>query len=361
MTPTNFDDLLFIRKPAEGQDPDSLTTGGCDTVIAPTESPEEWETKAEALRELFRQTLGEQPDLDGPLSVEVLGEEDCGDYLKRTVSYLAEPGERISAHVLIPKGLKGKAPAILTIHPTTRYGKEQAIGNDPEPGGQDRAYGLHLAQRGFITFSYDLLSANERQYPGCDSFETAPFYEKHPRWSIRGKDLWDVGRAIEVLLMVDEVDGDRIGSIGHSQGGGITIHAMALDSRIKAGVSNCGEWPARLSKNPFNHARTRWWVGRPRLRPFCVTGKPFPVDMHEYLALAAPRAIMNISALNDFGYSEGERPFTEEAFTNLTQNVGRVFDLLGAPDNFRCITHLEGHSFLAAQRDAAYRFLEEKL
>ena len=359
MAQVSFDDLLLVRKAADGMELEQLTMGGGESVVAPAETAEEWHRKAEALRELFRQTLGERPNIDGPLSLEINGEEDCGDYVKRTVSYLVEPDERINACALIPKGAAGKTPAVLTIHQTTTFGKEEVLGNNPE--GQDLAYALHLVQRGFITFSYDLLSAGERQYEGYRSFDTDPFYEKHPDWSIRGKDLWDVGRAIDVLHTMDEVDPERIGSIGHSQGGGITIHAMALDSRIKAGVCNCGDWPMRLSKNPFNHARTGWWVGRPRLRPFCHAGKEFPVDMHEYLALIAPRAIMNISALNDNKYSEEERTITEPAFANLTENVAKVFGLVGAPENFRCITHFDGHSFPERQREAAYAFLEHKL
>ena len=159
----------------------------------------------------------------------------------------------------------------------------------------------------------------------------------------------------------NKLDLNRIGAAGHSQGGGITIDAMAVDDRIKAGVSNCGTWPLRLSKNPFNHARTGWWVGRPLLRPYCQAGKPFPIDMHECLALAAPRAIMNICALNDCMYTPEEESVTRAAFENLDGNVSRVFALTGIEDNFRNVLHLNGHSFLEEQRETAYAFLDEKL
>jgi len=257
--------------------------------------------------------------------------------------------------------LKDKAPAVLCIHPTTPLGKEQTIGNDSTEKGQDRAYALHLVTKGYVTLAYDLLSAGDRCYKGLKDFDTAPFYEKYPEWSVRGKDLWDVQRAIDFLETMDEVDSERIGSIGHSQGGGITIHAMALDNRIKAGVSSCGMFPARLSKNPFNNARTGWWVGRPFLRPYCYIGKPFPIDMHEYLALIAPRAIMNISALNDCKYTLEEENITRSAFNNLAENVSKAFSLLKVEDNFKNVLHINGHSFLQEQRKIAYAFLDEKL
>ena len=230
MSGVTFDDLMLIRKGGEG-----LTMGSCVSSVEKLTTLEEWETKAEALKLLFEQTLGQKPDVACSLDLTVLGEVDRGEYIERKVEYAVGPGERISAYALLPKGVQGKSPAVLCIHPTTAFGKEQVIGNDPSPKGQDRAYAVHLVRRGYVTFAYDLLSANERNYPGCKSFETAPFYEKFPTWSIRGKDLHDAQCALDVMSSMDEVDADRIGSIGHSQGGGITIHLAAVDSRVKVG------------------------------------------------------------------------------------------------------------------------------
>ena len=214
---------------------------------------------------------------------------------------------------------------------------------------------------GYVTLSYDLLSAGERCYEGHGHYDTAPFYQQHPDWSVRGKDLWDVSRAIDLLETLDEVDVSRIGSIGHSQGGGITIHAMALDTRIKAGVSSCGDWPERLSRNPFNHARTSWWVGRPLLRPYCHAGKPFPIDLHEYLALAAPRAMLQIVALDDWMFGLEDEGITRPAFENLAENVADVYRLLNADDCFRSVLHTRGHGFEREQREEAYAFLDAHL
>jgi hypothetical protein len=136
---------------------------------------------------------------------------------------------------------------------------------------------------------------------------------------------------------------------------------MGLDSRIRAGVSNCGDWPSRFSRNPFNHCRTGWWVGRPFLRPYAHSGKPFPIDLHEYLALIAPRAILNIVALNDWSYTVEEEPLTRPVLERLADAVSGVFSLLGAGGQFRQVLHTRGHSFLQEQREIAYAFLDEKL
>ncbi|MBB30636.1 MAG: hypothetical protein CME25_17240 [Gemmatimonadetes bacterium] len=356
MTDVTFDDLLEIRKGEEG-----LTMGSGPSRIGTVSNIEEWEIKAAALRDIFRQTLGRKPDVDCPLDQEVVEEKNHGDHIRRTIAYNLAPDERINGYLLIPKNLKGKAPAVLCIHQTTPFGKEQVVGTDESEVGRDLSYALHLVREGFVTFAYDLLTANERKYKDLRDFETAPFYEKFPEWSIRGKDLWDVQKALDLLETIDEVDPRRIGSIGHSQGGGITIHAMALEPRIQAGVSSCGDWPARLSKNPFNHARTGWWVGRPFLRPYCYTGKQFPIDLHEYLALAAPRSIMPINALNDFAYSLDEAPLTRPIMEAMSRTVSKVFALYSVESNFQQILHEEKHSFHTAQRETAYTFLKSKL
>ncbi|MSS72934.1 MAG: hypothetical protein EXS64_15795 [Candidatus Latescibacteria bacterium] len=350
----SFDDLLNIRKGGE-----NLTLGSGPSRIEKIATVEEWKIKAGALREVFLQTLGHAPAISCPLSPEVIDEVDCGDHLRRRVAYSLEPDEKISAYVLIPRDRQGRMPAVLSIHGTTPLGKEQGIGNDPAV--QECAHALHLVRRGYVTLAYDLLSAGERAYKGLRAFDTAPFYERHPAWSVRGKDLWDASRAVDLLQTLEEVDPERIGSIGHSQGGGITLHAMALDPRIKAGVSNCGDWPSRLSMNPFNHCRTGWWVGRPFLRPYAHAGKPFPIDLHEYLALIAPRAILNIVALNDWGYTVEEEPLTRPVLDHLADAVSAVFSLLGAEGKFKQALHTRGHSFLQEQQEMAYAFLDENL
>ncbi len=349
----DFNDLPLIRRGCD--------SGGGESRLVPVNSIEEWEQKADALREIFIQMLGETPYHDIDPAPEVVSEENCNGYLRRKINYNTGPDERISAYMLLPEKIIGTIPAVLCVHQTVNMGKDQVIGLDPTPTGQDMAYAEHLVQQGFITFAYDILPAGERAYPGIEPFDTGPFYEKYPQWSIVGKEIFDVSQALNVLEAMPEVDQDRLGSIGHSKGGGITIHAMAFDPRIRAGVSSCGAWPNRMSKNPWRSARGSWWVGLPRMRPFCLTGKEFPVQLHELLALAAPRALMNITALNDNKYSLEEAPLTGAAYLNMTENLKAIYRLYDRERYFENITHLNGHGFVEEQRTPAYDFLKRHL
>jgi pimeloyl-ACP methyl ester carboxylesterase len=271
----------------------------------------------------------------------------------------------VTSIALVPKGGTRPRPAVLCIHPTCDIGKLQTIGRDPAetqpPEKVDRAYGVHLVRRGFVVLAPDLLASGDRRYPGVRSFDNGPFYLKHPRWSGTGKDLWDLGRALDVLQRIPEADPERIGSLGHSQGGGLTTYLMAVDKRVKAGVNNCGLWPLRSQKNPYSLARTSWWIGRPALRPFCLTGKDFPGDVHELMALAAPRAAMTIIALDDWGYLPAEEGVSRPMWEDLGANVRKIFAMCGAAGQFELRLHFEGHSFPASMREAAYSFLEKSL
>jgi len=353
-----FDDLLDIRT----GDDELFFSGGGDSRIVSLETCEQWQIKAAALKELFIQTLGNIPDnIDAPLNPGIVTEEKCDGYLKQKIKYNVEPDERIDAYLLIPDDLQKKTPAVLCLTPTADIGKEQTIGNGTTDNDKDRAYALHLVKQGYITLTFDWDSSGTRQYSGLEPFDNAPFYEKHPEWSAVGKNLWDIKKAVDYLFTLDYVDTERIGSIGHSQGGGGTIYAMAMDSRIKVGVSSCGGFPLRMEKNPFSYARNRWWIGRPALRPYCLTGKPFPSDIHELLALCAPRPFLYIAALNDCKYSLDEKKLVKESLNNMSDNIRKIYAILKSEDNFEISLHCNGHSFVKEQRNIAYNFLNKHL
>ena len=89
-----FDDLLYMRKGTN-----DLTLGYNPSRIEKIITADEWEIKAEALREIFRQTLGESSAVSCSLSPQIIEETDCKDHLRRKVAYSLEPDERICAYV----------------------------------------------------------------------------------------------------------------------------------------------------------------------------------------------------------------------------------------------------------------------
>jgi len=165
-----------------------------------------------------------------------------------------------------------------------------------------------------VTFAPDLLGSGERMYPGRRHFDNEPFYEKHPRWSGTGKDLWDMGRALDVMESMPEVDRVRIGSIGPLPGRRHHLLPHAVDARVRVGVSNCGLWPHRLAKNPFCVARTGWWIGRPCPEPALPLRKNPRRSTSMTLRPRRAAPFLNISSLAEYGYTAADEPSHQPAW-----------------------------------------------
>lgn len=313
---------------------------------------EQWQKKRkDILARLFR-TIGLPPVSRNTRALESTAEEELSEYARCKISYQVGNGDRITAYLLRPKDIEPPAPAIIAMHQTVGSGKAEVVGLD---GHQDFAYGHELALRGYIVLAPDYLAAGERVFPEKDSFESGPFYEQYPDWSMVGKNIEDSMAAVDVLHMLDFVDKERIGAIGHSHGGHNTIFAMALDDRIRAGVSNCG-----LSVFSEEEERLEWSLDKgyiyiPALREYFLKDLEPPFDIHEVAALITPRPWLNISSYYDVAY--GNQEFLAEVGVQLY----RVYRLFNAPSAFAFYMHGNDHSFPRSARALAYGWLDRYL
>ncbi len=315
-------------------------------------SIDQWGRRCIDIKERLFDTIGVPPVTRSTRSIEVINEEKLDEYVRSKIAYCVGEGEWITAYLLHPQELVKPTPAILALHQTVGSGKDEVVGLD---GCPDFAYGHELAMRGYIVLAPDYLTAGERIYPKKGSFESGPFYEQYPNWSMVGKNLEDSKSAIDVLYKLDYVDKDRIGVIGHSHGGHNAIFAAALDDRIKAAVSNCG-----LSVFSEEEERMEWsleegYIYIPKLRKYFLDNIDPPFDLHEIAALIAPRPWLNISSYFDQAY--GNQEFLAEVGTQLYQ----VYKLFNASDAFGYYMHGNDHSFPRSARALAYEWLDRWL
>src|SRR2546425_921165 len=81
-------------------------------------------------------------------------EVDCGSYVRRLITYAAEPGSRVPAYLLIPNAAlahRKRFPGILGLHPTDmQYGHRVLIEQlrDYYP-----LYARELVERGFVVLA----------------------------------------------------------------------------------------------------------------------------------------------------------------------------------------------------------------
>ena len=87
-----------------------------------------------------------------------------------------------------------------------------------------------LAERGYVTLAPD--------YPYLGENKFDPYQNGYVSCTMKG--IWNHMRAIDLLQSLTEVDGQRIGVIGHSLGGHNSLFLAAYDERVRCVVSCCG-------------------------------------------------------------------------------------------------------------------------
>ncbi len=334
--------------------------------LAPKERkdwPERQKTFQEVMAPFFGAPLASKP----PLLPQVLEEYRSDGFTRRKVRYQSEAGDWVPAYLLIPHNLQGRGPAVLCPHQTTPAGKDSPAGLADVP---EQHTAFRLAQRGYVTLTWDALCFGERHNPASGHYGDAiPFYKRHPEWSLIGKMIWDLSRSIDYLETLDFVDAKRIGCVGHSHGGITTLFGMALDPRISAGASNCGFDTFRIDGNTFRWSRATALL--PRLGFY--TSSPYlnldfyravpdsevirtPFDMHQMLALIAPRPLILTASDDDFVFPNGGWSSRQSV-----ARLSRLYRLLGAEEHLSSYYFRAGHSFPEEASSRAYGWLDKWL
>ena len=234
-----------------------------------------------------------------PLDMKVEEEVDCGQYVRRSITYASEPGCRVPAYLLIPKSvLRGegrRAPAILCLHGTDNVvgnGIVVGLGNRP-----NRQYASELAERGYVTLApnYPLLA---RYQPDIRALG----------WqSGTLKAVWDNIRGLDLLESLPFVKPGAFGAIGHSLGGHNAVYTSVFDERIKVIVSSCGldsfldyyGGDDKVWLPEKGWTQTRYM---PRLSEYRGRLAEIPFDFHELIGALAPRHVLMIAPLKDSNF-----------------------------------------------------------
>jgi dienelactone hydrolase len=286
----------------------------------------------------MQEVMGPLPALPAaPPGVRVLGEAKFERYVRRRIDYEAEPGDWVSAFLLLPSERSGTLPAAICLHQTTRIGKAEPAGEGPKP---NLHYAKELAERGFVTLAPD--------YPNFGDYSIDVYERGYQSATMKG--IVNHMRGVSLLASLDEVAPHRIGSIGHSLGGHNTLFLAAFDRRVRACATSCGFTSfARYYGGDLTGWSHRGYM--PRIAS--VYGKSparMPFDFPDVLRAIAPRAVFINAPLHDSNFDvEGVRDCVRLASPHFPP--GRL--VARYPD--------AGHDFPPGVREEAYRFLEAQL
>ena len=111
------------------------------------------------------------------------------------------------------------------------------------PEGYQKDFAIELVKKGLIVLAPEQLGFGERREtteisidPTATSCRLPSFYALMLGKTLLGMRISDTFKAIDLLERFDIVDKDKIGIMGISGGGAVSLFTAALDDRIKAAV-----------------------------------------------------------------------------------------------------------------------------
>lgn len=312
-------------------------------------TPADWESRRKEALAGFQQVAGPLPgpEMRCALDPKVLEEVDCGSYLRRLITYTAQPqpGGQVPAYLCIPKtALAGtKTPAVLCLHPTeNQIGHKVVVGLGGKP---HRQYAAELAERGFVTLA--------PSYPQLASYQPDLKALNMPSGTVKA--VWDNIRGLDYLESLPFVDSSRgFATIGHSLGGHNSIYTAAMDDRLKVIVSSCG-FDSFLD---YKGGDIRGWNQERYMSKMAnYLGKPaeLPFDFYELIACLAPRHVYVNAPLRDAN-------FKWDSVDRIRDAALPVFKLQGAAADHLHIAHPGSeHDFPDKERLESYEMIKRVL
>ena len=316
--------------------------------LQPVRTEADWAKRAAHVRASMEQVMGRLPPPSIlPLDMRLEGETRLRHYMRRRVSFVVDDGDRIPAWLLVPHGasVNERCPAMVCLPGSSAPGKDTPAGLTASAHG---AYAHELAERGYVCLAldYPLLHTSE--------YKTDPYTLKYDSATMKG--IVNHRRGVDLLRSLPYVDAEAIGAIGHSLGGHNALFLAVFDSRVKAVVSSCGfNVFAKHNKGDVRAWSSSFYM--PRIKTvYGDDPAKIPFDFTEVLAAVAPRPVFANAPLHDAPDFEvsGVRDCFRAAMP-VYQTVFKRGDGLIArhPD--------AGHAFPAAERQAAYAFLDKHL
>lgn len=313
---------------------------------------------------------------------EVHDRADMGTYFREKVTFATGPDLRVPAYVLIPKNLRGRAPAIVDLHShggMFLFGKEKVVDlghNHPamvdyhKRNYDGRPTATEFVRRGYVVLSIDAFMFGERRILldadlkfGYDRARYTLEDVRHLNQQCRAKETtlakgmvlagltwpgivcWDDIRSVDYLVSRPEVDPARIGCVGISMGGYRSIYLAALDERIRAAC--VVGFMSTVRPMLRAHLDTHSWV-------HFLPGLHRYLDWTDVMALHAPQPLLVQQCAQD-------RLFPPAGMKDSLTRIAAAYDKAGARDRFTGRFYDAPHIFSRRMQDDAFAWFDRQL
>jgi dienelactone hydrolase len=177
----------------------------------------------------------------------VQGSTDLDDHRREELLLVAEDAPPLPLYLLLPKKADKRRPGIVAVHGHGSHGHHPVAGRDDLPGvaraiqNANYDYGRQLVRRGYVVAAPCLTPFGPRLGQRDDSSKNDPCAIAFIRLQLLGKlliaeNLRDCLWAVEMLARHERVDAERLGCVGLSYGGRMTMLTTALEPRIRVAV-----------------------------------------------------------------------------------------------------------------------------
>lgn len=294
----------------------------------------------ERLRSKLRALIGIMPETAVPLNVRFLWKRDHPLGTIEKIVFTSEPFADVPAYVCLPKNAAPPYTFMVCVQGHSG-GMYNSIAVDPNDETQpyevtgDRDFALTCMENGVAALCIEQRSFGERReqkqervshYNGChDAAMQALLLGR----TLIGERVYDVDRAIDYLATRSDVVMDKIGVMGNSGGGTITLFSAALLPRVAFAMPSCYFCTFRHSIMSIYHCADNYIPG---LIQFA--------EMADIMGLFAPKPVVIVSGQEDLIFPIEA---TKQAFGEL-QNIYAAHN---AADQCHLVIGDGGHRFYA--------------
>lgn len=293
-----------------------------------------WQRK---LRRKVRGLLGEMPSVRCDLNVRALWRREVDLGIIEKIAFTSEPGADVPAYVCLPAGVEPPYDWFICLqgHST---GMHNSIAVDRETESKtievegDRDFGLGCMRRGLAALCIEQRGFGERSSQLPDTHLSCNPDGLHSLMlgrTLVGERVYDVDRAIDYLATRDDVNMKRIGVMGNSGGGTVSVFAAAVLPRLAYAMPSCYFCTFAASIMSIHHCLCNYVPGLLRV-----------AEMADVLGLFAPRPVTVVAGREDpiFPIKATRREF---------KRLQTIYAAAGAPNACTLVVGAGGHRFYA--------------
>jgi dienelactone hydrolase len=297
---------------------------------------EEWQkTLRSKLTELVGGFPNQRPSLR-PLTLET---RTFPGYTREKIVFDSRPGVSVLAYLLLPEKVRRPAPVMICI-PGHGRGVDDIVGIDDRGGertdkaGYQHDFAIQVAEAGMAALAIEPMGFGCRRDPinarvglsrkACDPVAGGALLVGQ---TMIGWRVWDVMRTLDYIATRSELDQSRVGCMGISGGGTVTVFSTALDSRIRAALVSGYLNTFRDSIGSLAHCIDNY-----------VPGILNWAEMHDLAGLIAPRPLFVESG-------EKDNIFPIRASIESFNEVRKIYGVFGVPDRVEQEVFPDEHAF----------------